>query len=214
MNVSNKFNSKSKQKMRKMINLSYKNDCEYFTVIKKDFSLGEITKGEKDACCPNNLTELNKGNVIGHFHTHPYTKETYYETLNKGLDFFNELKEKGEDIDTINRMKKIFPKNIINTFSKMSINDIRYAISSGFTVECIGFRDDEEKSRVFCHILYPDAKKRLINNCKSLDKKMQEIFKKTFLNWINGRRTNDLEDSFILMIITEWIIEETCEVHI
>jgi hypothetical protein len=96
----------------------------------------------------------------------------------------------------------------------MSVDDIRYAISRGFTVECIGFRDNEEKSRVFCHSLYPDAKKRLLNNIKSLDREMQEIFKKTFLNWINGNRTEGPDDSFIFMIVTEWIIKETCEVYI
>jgi len=214
MNICEKFGSISKQKMREMIDLSYKNDCEYFTIVKKDYSLGEIIRGEKDACYPDNITELNKGNIIGHFHTHTHSKESYYDTLNKGLNFFDELKEKGEDIDKIERMKKIFPKNIIKTFSKMSVDDLRYAISRGFTVECIGFRDNEEKSRVFCHSLYSDAKKRLLNNTMSLDREMQEIFKKTYLNWINGKQSEGFDDSFIFMIVTEWIIKETCEVNI
>jgi len=55
MNICDKFDFKSKQKMKKMIELSYEDGCEYFAIIKKNFTLGEISKGEEDAFYPNEL---------------------------------------------------------------------------------------------------------------------------------------------------------------
>ncbi len=84
MSNCDKFDFKSKQKMKKMIELSYKDGCEYFSIIKKDFTLGEITKGAEGECFPNELIESNKGNVIGMFHTRPFKKEIFNETLYVG----------------------------------------------------------------------------------------------------------------------------------
>lgn len=215
MKVSNKFDVESKKKMKKMIDLSYQDGSEYFTIIKKDYTLGEITKGIEGACFPDELLEKNKENVIGTFHTHPHPE-----------DFFEKaLKESIQGIDTIDRImnfsekdkekiKQILPDSVMKTCLGMSLNDLRYTLLKGFTVECIGLRDKDGKLRVFCHELFSNAKERILQECNSLDENLKDIFKKTFLKWINGKETNEMIDMAVFLSLTQWVVKDTYEIKL
>lgn len=219
MSSCNKFDFRSKQKMKKMIERSYEDGCEYFTIIKKDFALGEITKGAEGAVYPNELIESNKGNVIGLFHTHPYKKESLDEILKDSEKLLDDFAKKMKiPEDKKEKMKEILPQSVTNTSMKMSNDDLRYAVSRGFIIECIGTKDKEGKPRVFCYELYHDAKDRILKESNSLDENTKEIFKRIWTRWLNVEKSDDLVDDFleagVLLTMHEWVVKDKCEISL
>jgi len=216
MVASYKFNFESKQQMKKMIDLSSKDGVEYFTIIKKDYTLGKITKGEKGYCEPKSLIASDKENIIGAFHTHPHDK-----------DFFNYTEENEKPLELIAKMMNLTTeekdklridtqKNIVKASAGMSPIDVRFSVAYGLTLELIGTTDKEGKPIVLCYELYDDAKKRIQEEIKKLDKNMKEFCLPVFKKWLNDRETNntldDFQESLVTLLFYEWVIKEKSEI--
>jgi len=216
MTASDKFNSESRQKMKQMIELSSKENIEYFTIIKKDYTLGDITKGEKDYCHSKKLIESNRENIIGLFHTHPHDKDffKYSKEQEEQLDLFSKIMGLSEELKEDAR-KKLQEDKAENSIC-MSQCDLRVSLGQGLFLECIGTTDKEGKPIAFCYELYSDAKERMIEKAKALNQSEIEIFLPVYKRWINNQKADNLADelleSMVLLISHEWTIKEKSEI--
>ena len=216
MPVSDKFNFDSRQKMKKMIELSSKEGLEYFTIIKNDYSLGEITKGEKGYCEPKSLIESDKQNVIGGFHTHPHDEDffNYTEEDESPLELFAQMLNL--TTEEKNRLRVEYQKNMVKASASMSPLDLRFSVAHGLTLELIGTKDKEGKPVVFCFELYDDSKERLQKEIQKLDRSMQEFCLPVFKKWLSGQESTDsldyFQESLVTMILREWVIKEESEI--
>ncbi len=219
MEKRDKFDTRSKQKIRKMIELTEKTGYEYFTIIKRDFSLGEITKGGKKECYPDELIKANAGNVIGDFHTHPNKTENIDEILRGSESTLNEFaKIMNIQDNEKEKLREMIPKHIPYVSMGMSRDDLRFTISREFTVVCIGMMDRGNVPRAICYEIYSDAKDRILKEANSLNGNLKEGFKKTWNRWINDEEpkheVDRLLDSAILFIMYDWIIKEKYEISL
>ena len=211
MGICEKFNSEAKQKMKKMIELSDKDGCEYFTIIKNDYSLGKIQKGEMEKCLPDALLETNKNNVIGMFHTHPYKNTFFNETEKETIELFKACNFNSDEIENL---RKRLPDTIIEVCSSLSPDDIRYSVSRGLVVDCIGVVDKEGRPKAFCHELFSDSKERMINGINSFDEKYTKLFIDTFTKWISREPCDNLLDTIVLLVTTKFCVKETIEIKL
>ena len=216
MPVSDKFNFDSRQKMKKMIELSSKEGLEYFTIIKNDYSLGEITKGKKGYCEPKPLIKSDKQNVIGAFHTHPHNE-----------DFFNYTEDDEEPLELITQIMNLTTeekdklridaqKNIVRASASMSPLDIRFSVAYGLTLELIGTTDRESKPIVFCYELYNDSKERIQEEIKKIDENMKKICLPVFKKWLNNQESDNMldyfQESLITLLLHKLVIKEESEI--
>lgn len=218
MNVADKFSLESKQKMKEMIKLSLKEDIEYYTIIKKDFTLGEIKKGEEDYCEPKKFIESNKENTIGFFHTHPHHQDffNYSQDIEKHIEPILRIMNLNEEAKK--DLRKRTKEHMVKASASMSPDDLRFSLAYNLIIECIGTTDKKDKPIVFCYELYSDAKKRFKEKLKTLDKKESKLFLLVYKNWLNNNELENNIDGFIeayvLMRTRKWVIKETSEINL
>jgi len=216
MKVSDRFNFESKQKMKKMIELSLKEGIEYFTIIKKDYTLGKITKGERDFCDPKKLIESNKKNVIGLFHTHPHDKNFFDhseyndESFNLIAGIMDIPEDEKDDI------RKQCEENIVKVSAYMSQCDLRSSIAHNLLIECIGTTDRDGKPITLCFELYSNVKERIIEKAKTLDHTEMKLFYQIYKSWINDEeiknQIDEILEAYVLIRLYGWVIKEKSEI--
>jgi hypothetical protein len=157
MDICDRFNEKIKHKMKSIIRLSRIIDKECCTLIMKNYTLGKVSIGQKESCRENkNFLEYFKGDAIGDFHTHPYSKRDFKKFQDELSPYIKNYKE------------------VEHLIARPSSDDIESIFLRNLNIECIGiYAPINKEYRLYCYEFYED-KNILYNKVKDELKKYKD----------------------------------------